>query len=168
MKIFDRDAIRLLVSILFFIGFILFTLICGCSTLFIVTTNLWHQGGEFVNQPTGDILSTAEYLYNNPISTPARFTSMRMDFSQSMCVWVYPRLTMGEFFFSRWLLNGERVPIDRYNLDTELGIQCLPLQDALPGLHLIEIQLYDSPFYNTLSYQWAIKIEAPTPTPTAP
>jgi len=159
--------IRLLLGL-----FLLFVIIS--VALFIIeqiSFRTWVQGGKFVTKPNTNILATATYLYNNPLPTPQQIEWIQLYQEDiNVCIRTYKRIIGGDNLFTRWFLNGERVPYERYHFFSYGTLDyCLGLYGILPGLHLLEIQVNGSPFYTAMSYQFAIKIEpSPTPSPTSP
>lgn len=132
-----------------------------------ITYVIWTSGGQFITQPNSDILLTAEYLYNNPLPTPKQIEKLYINQDEIIaCVRTYGRVIGGDVLFTRWFLNGERAPFERYQFFRYwVPDYCLGMYGVEPGLHLLEIHINSSPFYTAMSYQWAIKIE-PTGTPT--
>jgi hypothetical protein len=138
-----------------------------------IVFRFWTQGGQLVTKPDVTILATAEYLYNNPISTPERIEELYVNQDEIVaCVRTYGSVVSGDVLFTRWFLNGERVPFERYLFFRYwVPDYCVGLYGVLPGIHLLEIDINASPFYTAMSYQFAIKIEptpTPSPTPSAP
>lgn len=165
MRLIDRDAVILLLAIIVFIGVGL----CGTIVFFVVIASIWQQGGEFLPQPSGNILVTAEYLYANPPPLSQGVQSFYFDeHNNEACVTLSP--SSQNFLMNRWFLNGERVPSNRYTVHmygdgSYPHPNCVVLDGILTGIHLIEIEMNASPFYRIGAYQWAIKIE-PSPTPS--
>jgi hypothetical protein len=126
------------------------------------------QGGELIVKPSPEIQLTAEYLYLNPLPTPSQIKAISFE-QEELCIDAYKVIIRADNLYTRWFLNGERVPFNRYRF-FGYGIDyCLILYKVLPGTHLVEIQVNGSPFYTAMSYQFAIKIEpSPTPSPTPP
>ena len=151
-------------------------LIALCVILLIanfIAFKLWIQGGQFVTEPIGNVLPTAEYLYVNPLPTPYQIERIKVHQEEvSVCIRTHERIIGGDILFTRWFLNGERVPYERYLFFRYwVPDYCVGLYGVLPGIHLLEIDINASPFYTAMSYQWAIKIEptpTPSPTPSSP
>lgn len=147
---------------------------------------IWIIGGLVVYTPDLETLSTAQYLYNNPLPTPVELSipidDDVVEFSLlrrgEICVGLIIDDRVRNFNYysrwSRWYLNDSRIPYHMYsfhiypllsNEDAPVST-CLHLDPSkLIGLNLFEIEIKLSPFESGISYQWAIKIE-PTATPT--
>jgi hypothetical protein len=159
-------------------GFAFIMLAMVCFLLFIIVQwtmfDLWRLGGEYVMQPDATILATAEYLYDNPQPLPNQMALLHPETADGfVCVSV--GLGLGNWLFARWFLNGERVPYEMHRLiifnESYSDIYCLEIYQLPPSLHLVEVQVNDSPFYTAMSYKFAIKVEpspTPSPTPSAP
>jgi hypothetical protein len=143
----------------------------------ILFAEIWQLGGELIPSPSANIISTAEYLYINPMPTPIDiYTHLNSEYD-GICV-SDSNLTYTELdiFWDRWFLNGSRVPHDAYTLDYYENwiLFCIRpsyVSQLRPGLHLVEVEFNASPFWKEFSYQFAIKIEpspTPSPTPSAP
>jgi hypothetical protein len=149
--------------------FVIFTIIN--DTVFF---RAWTQGGRLILEPSPNLLATAEYLYINPIPTPKEIDKIDINpEGNGVCIITGERIIGGDNLFTRWFLNGERVPYNTYrqfSYNEDYGVNyCMGIYGLPIGFHLLEIQVNGSPFYTAMSYQFAIKIEpSPTPSPTPP
>lgn len=155
-----RQILRVFISLTTF--FVVIFLLWNFLALF------WMQGGKLIVQPSPEIQLTAEYLYLNPLPTPSQIETISLE-QEYLCIITYTRIIPGDNLYTRWFLNGERVPHERYDFFRFGTDYCLITYQVLPGIHLVEIQVNGSPFYTAMSYKFAIKIEpTPTPSPTPP
>jgi hypothetical protein len=157
------------------IGFIFLGIILIPIAGFLVF-KFWTAGGKFNDIPTSDILATAEYIYANSQPTPNIIHYMEINPEHNgICLITDAEVLPYDTFWSRWFMNGERVPYDYYSFFhygfTTNRHNCLNIFKINTGVHLLEIQFKSSPFDTGISYQFAIKIEptpTPSPTPSAP
>jgi len=173
-----KNIKRIIQFLVVIIGFGVLAILC-----MEVTFQLWISGGTLLSKPSQQILMTAEYLYSAPNPTPNDVIidekSLWLGNYEIICATILQIIPSGHYRWSRWFLNGERVPHRYYYQPGSF----IPLDDVYPfntcldinkndlaiGFHLLEIQFKTSPFDTGISYQWAIKIEpSPTPSPTPP
>ena len=161
--------------IIFTTAFLIFVIIIGSCQIID-----WKIQSEtmLIIEPNKDILSTAEYVYFNPVLIP-KHISIHKEFSDnSLCIYSTGYSTYVTVYNGvAWFINGSRIPrwlydisflmeLSDYNNNQNLKT-CLKdyVLDWLgPSIHLFEIKFQSNPFDPGISYQWSILINDTLPT----